>query len=101
MTLSGDKPLESDLYKNYFEDKFKTDECHLEGGILKSRVNLSNSEKSYQVVSSSHIDKYGNYKIYIHDKGNNMMAIPAIFEFLNHHECFEPTPKNPVLHIDD
>jgi len=97
--LEGDKPLDSDIYKDYFKERIKNNECRLEKCILKCKTEVKEDDKTTKATASIHIDKFGNYKIYVHTKGKNLITIPAIFEFLASLDCLIETPNNPVYHI--
>ncbi len=99
--LAGDKPLDSDIYKNYFKEKLSKEgtKSGLEKCLLKSKVPLDKDVKDVTVTSTIHIDKFGNYKIYVQNKGKNLVSMPATFDFLKNLECLVQTPKNPVFHI--
>jgi|JI61114BRNA_FD_contig_31_143278_length_1005_multi_4_in_0_out_0_2 hypothetical protein len=96
--LEGDKPLESHIYKEYFKDRLKTNSCRLEKCILKCKPDL-NQIDAIKAFSSIHIDKFGNYKLYMQSKGKNLLTVQASFEFLNNLNCLLETPNNPVSHI--
>lgn len=99
--MEGDKPLDSDIYKNYFKPKIESNECHLEKCILKGRIDLKPKGESIKVLSTIHMDKFGNYKLYVHSQGKNLASVPSIFEFLDNFGCLVETPNNPTLHIHD
>ena len=97
--LEGDKPLDSDIYKDYFKERMNSHQCKLEKCIIKCRIELTEDSKKSKAKSSIHIDKFGNYKIYVHTLGRNLISIPALFEFLVNIDCLLETPYNPVNHI--
>lgn len=90
--LVGDKPLDSEIYINYFKQSLLNKNSHLDKCILKCKSNI-------KINSTIHIDKFGNYKLYVQNMGKNLLTLPAIFEFLNSINCFVETPINPVNHI--
>ena len=96
--LEGDKPLDSHIYKEYFKERLKTNSCRLEKCILKCRPDPKQAE-AVKAFSSIHIDKFGNYKLYLQSKGRNLLTIQASFEFLNNLNCLLETPNNPIKHI--
>jgi hypothetical protein len=99
--LAGDKPLDSELYKVYFKPRVHDNKSRLERCTMKCKV-VSNSDlENTRMVSSIHIDKFGNYKLYVHSQGRNLTALPAIFEFLDSIECLADTPYTPTEHILD
>ncbi|MBK9672324.1 MAG: hypothetical protein IPO70_08720 [Bacteroidetes bacterium] len=92
--LIGDKPLDSEIYINYFKKNLLNKKSNLDKCILKCKTNIN-------INSSIHIDKFGNYKLYVQSKGKSFLALPAIFEFLHSIDSFKETPNNPVFHILD
>jgi hypothetical protein len=98
--LEGDKPLDSEIYKDYFINKINKLECKLEKCILKCSVELVQDSQISNARSSIHFDKYGNYKLYIHANGANLITIPALFDFLHDINCIIETPNNPVNYIN-
>jgi hypothetical protein len=90
--LQGDKPLESDIYVKYFK---KQADSHLEKCTMKCKV--SQDPEIPRVVSSFHIDKFGNFKLYVHSGGRNLITLPTIFEFLASIDCLTQTPTPPTL----
>ncbi|HUN17685.1 MAG TPA: hypothetical protein PK622_12760 [Saprospiraceae bacterium] len=90
--LIGDKPLDSEIYINYFKKNLLSKKSHLDKCILKCKTNLKTN-------SSLHIDKFGNYKLYVQNMGKSLLTLPSIFEFLHSIESFIETPNNPVYHI--
>lgn len=101
--LTGDKPLDSDIYRNYFKEKLnrKDKKSGVERCILKSKVGITNDDTEYQVSSSIHIDKFGNYKLYLQTKARNLLSIPSTFDFLSSLDCLTSTPRNPVEFIEN
>ena len=95
--LTGDKPLESNTYKTYFKEMIKEEKFRIEKLIIKCDTEISQN-KSSAIIQ---IDKLGNYKFYIHNKGKNLFCIIALFELLNYMECFIPSPHNPTTLIED
>lgn len=98
--LVGNKPLESDIYKAYFKQKLLT--LQKKGGldkcILKSSIGINDSALPL-VRSSTHIDKFGNFKLYVHNLATNIPTFHHIFIFLNDFDCLEETTQNPVFHV--
>jgi hypothetical protein len=98
--LEGDKPLDSEIYKDYFKERINNHECKLEKCIVKCRIEINEDDQAIKAKSSIHIDKYGNYKLYIHTNGKNLITIPVLFEYLSDISCLLDTPYNPVNHIN-
>jgi hypothetical protein len=95
--LAGDRPLDSTLYKEYFRDNLSRYE--LEKSVLKCKVGVNSDEQVIKLSSTFHVDKFGNYKLYMQSKGKNLLTVSAIFDLLNHIECLAETSNNPVTHI--
>jgi len=95
--LQGDRPLESDLYVDYFKPKVETEKSRLEKCTMKCKI--SRESNLPRVVSSIHIDKFGNFKLYVHSNARNLETLPDIFEFLNSIHCLSQTPHPPTMHI--
>lgn len=93
--LVGDKPLESDIYKTYFKNRIK------QFGVEKVIVKCKTSESYNKVSSSIHIDKFGNYRLYVQNQGKNIFGIIATFELLSNFDCLLETPNNPTTLIQD
>jgi hypothetical protein len=98
--LEGDKPLDSDLYKAYFKTKIKNNECKLEKCIIKCKSSTKINNEEYNTISTVHIDKFGNYKLYLNSTGSNILTIPALFGFLRQLKGLISTSNNPVNHIN-
>ena len=94
--LQGDRPLESGLYTEYFRPKVRTKNSRLEKCTMKCKINQDSEPR---VVSSIHIDKFGNFKLYVHADGRNLQTLPIIFEFLDSIGCLSSTPHAPTLNI--
>jgi hypothetical protein len=99
--LEGDKPLDSELYKEYFKPRINNKQSRLERCTMKCKVDIGQDPTAGKTLSSIHIDKFGNYKLYVHANGKNLNSIPAIFDFLNNIGCLATTPYNPTSHILD
>ncbi len=99
--LEGDKPLDSTLYKSVFKEKIESDKCKLERCSIKCSTSISKNEKIPKTKSSIHIDKFGNYKLYMHSNGKNIITIPLLFEHINELSCLYESPGNPVLKLKE
>ncbi|MGZ5483668.1 MAG: hypothetical protein ACXWID_17000 [Pyrinomonadaceae bacterium] len=99
--LQGDKPLESDLYIEYFKDKIHENESRLEKCTMKCKISEDSQPDSPRIISSFHIDKFGNFKIYVHSDGRNLMTLPRIFDFLDSIGCLSETPHPPTMNISE
>jgi hypothetical protein len=95
--LVGDKPLDSNIYKEYFKENLS--DFGLEKTIVKCRIESDFDDQILKLSSTFHIDKFGNYKLYVQSKGKNLLTIPAIFDLLNNINCMVETSNNPVIHI--
>jgi hypothetical protein len=95
VSLTGDKPLESTIYQKVFKlliekEKGKLDKCALnfstdepQPGYPKSKANI-------------HLDHFGNYRLYIHSTGNNLLTLPALFNLLENYDSCDMTSNNPL-----
>ena len=99
VTLEGDKPLDTKLYKNIFLEKIQSDMCTIEKCKLKSKISIGEGEKTKEINSSIHIDKFGNYRLYVHSNGRNILSIPYLFEHFDSLNCLTETPINPVTNL--
>jgi hypothetical protein len=99
--LQGDKPLESDLYIEYFKDKIHTKKSRLEKCTMKCKISEDSKPDSPRIVSSFHIDKFGNFKLYVHSDGRNVLTLPRIFDFLDSIKCLSETPHPPTMNMSD
>lgn len=100
VSLTGDKPLQSLIYKKVFKilietEKGKLDKCAIKfisdgisAGFPKSTANI-------------HIDHFGNYKLYLYKNGNNLLALPALFNMLENYDCIDLTSSNPLNRIEN
>lgn len=96
--LAGDKPLDSKLYKEYFKNRVKRKLSRLERCILKGEISYPEGA-TRPAVSSLHVDKFGNYKLYVQSQARNLPTIGVIFDFLHKQKALVPTLNNPVWHI--
>lgn len=102
VNLDGDKPLESHIYKSVFFKLITKDECLLNRCAVKCRIqNSFNGIPKTQ--GNFHIDKFGNYKFYVHNMGKNLFTIPFLFELLSKSDkdYLKPTLINPIDRIKD
>lgn len=99
--LEGDKPLDSELYRVYFKPRVHDKKSRLERCTMKCKVGPTPDLENARTVSSIHIDKFGNYKLYVHNQGRNLTSLPVIFEFLDSIDCLSETPYTPTEHIVD
>lgn len=94
--LQGDRPLESELYTEYFKPKVHKQNSRLQRCTMKCKVSRDSQPR---VVSAIHIDKFGNFKLYVHANSRNIEALPEIFEFLDSIGCLSRTPHAPTMNI--
>lgn len=97
--LEGKKPLDSDIYKEYFKERLAENKSHLEKCVLRSNTEIDYIDETIKSSSSFHIDKFGNYKLYVHSHSKNITTIISLFEFLHDNACLVETSKNPVLQL--
>lgn len=95
--LTGDRPLETKIYKDIFKrivgKESTLDKCALKfesdqpaPGLAKSTANI-------------HMDRFGNYKFYLHASSNNLLSLAALFRLLESYDCLEFTSSNPLNRI--
>jgi hypothetical protein len=101
VNLDGDKPLDSILYKTVFKGLINKNECLIEKGSLRCETLANELNSIPKTGSNIHIDLFGNYKLYIHGTGKNIITIPFIFQLLNNYGCLETTLINPILRLKD
>lgn len=94
LKLLGKKPLDSILYKKYIRNMISNNEFGIKRIAIKCK-------KSYNVIASLHIDRFGNYKFFLNEKGRNLACINDVFSLLNNLKCFIYTFNNPTLQIED
>lgn len=100
VNLDGDRPMESDLYKDVFKGLLEQEYCKLDKCSIKLET-IGDGEEMPKTRSIVHIDKFGNYKLYIHGSGNNIFTIPYMFNLLRRHKCLETTFNNPIDKLND
>lgn len=100
VNLDGDRPMESDLYKNVFKGLVEQEFCKLDRCSLKLDT-ISDGENIPKTRSIIHVDKFGNYKLYVHGSGNNIFTIPFMFILFRKHKCIETTFNNPIDKLRD
>ncbi|MDL5051914.1 hypothetical protein QQ054_38570 [Oscillatoria amoena NRMC-F 0135] len=98
--LSGDRPINSTLYKKTFLSLIKKDECSLTGCSLKCQV-VSSEYLVTRSRANIHVDLYGNYKFYVHTSGRNVNTIAYLFIFLKKYNCIKSTFINPINKLKD
>lgn len=96
VNLDGDRPLESNLYRNVFLQKVEDNECKLEKCSLKCETFDNESKNIPKSKSNIHLDLFGNYKLYVHGSGKNLFTIPFLFELLAKSKCLKPSLINPI-----
>jgi hypothetical protein len=89
--LSGDNPLKSPIYNEFLKRHLSTDY-----NITKEVVRCH-----FPIKSSLHIDRHGNYKVYIQEKGKNILSLAIIFKMLFENRLLGKSLINPVLHINE
>lgn len=101
--LAGNKPLDSEIYKEYFKDKLLNDKTNhiLNRSILKSKVDIGSEGDQQLIISTLHIDRFGNYKLFLQDGAKNLKSLHIMFYFLNHLNCLKATSNKPSDHIEN
>jgi len=100
VNLDGDKPLQSNLYKQVFSKIVDSRKCHLERCSLQCRL-INQVENIPKAKANIHVDLFGNYKMYVHGSGKNIFTIPYLFTLLSFKECLKLTLSNPIDRLQD
>lgn len=98
LSLGGDDPLKSDIYRDYlkssiYTDKIIPDQCVLACELLDS--------KEMSTRARIHMDAFGNFKFYVHIKTANLVAIPFLLQKLSSLKCFDEISTNPLRRIQE
>lgn len=99
--LVGDNPLRSNLYKNVFVDLLNDNLCKIECCNLKCDTFKKEELDIPKTKSNMYVDLFGNFKIYLHGSGNNILTIPWIFDLFNENDCMITTLSNPINKLKD
>lgn len=97
--IDGERPLDSELYKDVFLQKVMDRTCGLLKCILKCLV-IEDHLGIPRTRSHIHMDKFGNNRFYIHATGNNIFTVPILFEMLKKMKCLKSSNINP-LNLND
>lgn len=101
VNLDGDKPLESDLYKEYFKEHIENDNiaCKVEKCAVK--LGIVSSDLIPLSAANIHLDLFGNFKIYIHGSGNNVFTLPYLFEIFKSIDSLNnaSSSSNPINRV--
>jgi len=101
VSLYGDAPLESNVYKKIFLELIDNEECKLERCSMRFETDSDIQRNLPKTRSNVHLDLFGNYKLYIHQSGKNIFTIPIVFSLLEKYKCLELTSTNPIIRLHD
>lgn len=96
VNLDGDKPLQSNLYRNVFLKRVEKDKCLLDRCSLTCETFFDEAAEIPKTNSITHLDLFGNFKLYIHGTGKNTFTIPFLFNFLSKNMFLRDTSSNPI-----
>jgi hypothetical protein len=103
LSIGGDNPMESAIYKNYLDDPIKKGKMIVDQCILKCEFELQETNlKLYQRKKRAqiHIDAFGNFKFYMHINGDNFITIPYLIQRLKQLNCLSSTSINPLIRLE-
>jgi hypothetical protein len=95
--LGGPDPFSAEIYKEYLQPKF-------EGGSLVPDLCVLASDRQADermpmekmLYSRLHIDKYGNFKFYMHAGCSNVTLLPYVVGQIRVAGCLGAVSKNPI-----
>lgn len=99
--LEGDAPTGSEIYKDNFKQDVELGKYGLEKCSLKITIDKDYAPDFGKVITRIHLDKFGNFKLYLHNRGRNVISFPAMFAFLGKFDYFTETPNSPISHISE
>jgi len=104
LSLSGNNPLDSDIYRTFLQTPISIDEaipknCILFFEIPYPRTNQSNLLTPSKLRSRIHINSHGNFIFYVHIGGDNFCIIRTFINYLNDLNALETASTNPFLVI--
>ncbi len=97
ISLKGDRPLDTDLYRDTFEKDVEADKSIIVLSTCKMRVNNGQSSRRASITT----DKFGASKFYVHFDGVNLPCLPYYMELFYTYDCFEYTSLNPFMLLKD
>jgi len=96
--LNGKNPLSSEIYRNVFYSMLAQSSGHIAKSSMRCHL-LSNTLDLPRSHSIIHMDVYGNFKMYIHQTGNNIFTLPALVQILQKHHCLPKVNINPIKRL--
>jgi len=101
LTLGGDNPMGSTLYKEYLQEPIRRGQSTLEGCVLACELEPSSaqtetSDVKHRVRSRMHMDQFGNFVFYVHVRGGNLVIIPYLLRLLVSLNCLDRASQNPL-----
>ncbi len=102
LTLGGDDPMSSNLYKDYLQEPIRKGQSTLEECILACELERSSDkpdealEVERHLRSRMHMDQFGNFKFYVHVRGRNLVIIPHLLKQLISLNCLGRASQNPL-----
>lgn len=102
LTLGGDNPMGSTLYRDYLQEPIQKGQSTLEECVLACELEQSTDKpaKALEVErhlrSRMHMDQFGNFKFYVHVRGGNLVIIPHLLKKLISLNCLDRASQNPL-----
>ena len=97
VNLDGLKPLESDIYTQFFKSSIENDSayCSVEKCVIKFQIK---HEDHFISAANIHLDLFGNFKFYMHRTGSTIYNLPMFFHMLDKYKTIIPTTStsNPI-----
>jgi hypothetical protein len=103
ISLTGNNPLESDIYQSFLKTPVLSDEAIPKNCILAFETNsitpIPNNiiQDTFRLHSNIHIDTNGNFKFYVHVTGDNFLILHSFVQYLENMKSLETTSINPLL----
>ncbi len=105
VSLGGDDPLKSSIYKNFLLDPIRKGITTLEQCVLKCELQPPIADSfelsAQQRRARVHLDAFGNFKFYVHISGKNFATIPFLVQLLKTLECLDTTSVNPLHRLQE
>ena len=102
LSLGGDNPMKSSIYKHFLHEPIRQGTTILEQCILACELQQSADNTGEPIISPRkrrarvHIDAFGNFKFYVHIKGENVITIPYLMQYLDSSNCLGSVSINPL-----
>ena len=105
LSLGGDDPLESAIYRNYLQRPISEGSTILEQCVLACELEYSfgsgDPVKPRKLRTRMHIDAFGNFKFYVHINGENFIIVPYLLKQLRSLNCLNNVSVNPLHRVQE